>query len=212
MAETNECKDLGVITTSNLSSHSYCSQIVRNAAWRIKQLKLVFDCHDANFMKFLYVTYIRPILEYNTQIWSPNLIGDINLVENVQRKLTKCLPGFNTMSYLERLNVLNLDTLEVRRIIFDLTLMFKIVHRLIDIDPNQLFTFNSNTTRGHCYKINVQYSRINARKYFFINRIIPIWNALDPQIVISNSLYTFKKEINKVDFSSYCKGSIYGRL
>ena len=80
IAETNECKDLGVITTSNLSTHSYCSQIVRNAVWRIKQLKLVFDCHDANFMKFLYVTYIRPILEYNTQTWSPHLIGDINLI------------------------------------------------------------------------------------------------------------------------------------
>ena len=163
-------------------------------------------------MKFLCVTYIRPILEYNTQIWSPHLIGDINLIENVQRKFTKCLPGFNSLSYLDRLNVLNLDTLEVRRIMFDLMLMFKIVHGLIDIDPNQLFTFNSSNTRGHCYKINVQYSRVNARKYFFINRIIPIWNALEPQVVVSNSLYTFKKEINKVDFSSFCKGSVYSNF
>ena len=212
IADSDICRDLGVITSSQLNSHAYCSQIVRSAAWRIKQLNIVFHCNDVNFRKFLYVTYIRPLLEFNTQIWSPHLVGDINLIENVQRRFTKFLPGFYNFSYLQRLSALNLETLEVRRIIFDLILMYKIVHGLVDINPNDFFQFNNSSTRGHCFKIRVQFSRINARKYFYTNRVVPIWNSLDSETVCSNTVYTFKKKVRQLDLTQYCRGSIFSAL
>lgn len=77
------CRDLGVIISSQFNSHAYCPQIVKSAAWRIKQLNLVFHYDEVHFRKFLYATYIHPLLEFNNQIWSPYLVGDINLIENV---------------------------------------------------------------------------------------------------------------------------------
>ena len=42
--------------------------------------------------------------------------------------LTKRLPGLSTLSYSERLSILNLPTLEYKRLIADLVICFNIVH------------------------------------------------------------------------------------
>ena len=39
------------------------------------------------------MTYIRPLLENNTVLWSPNKIADIDRVERVQRKFPKLSTG-----------------------------------------------------------------------------------------------------------------------
>jgi hypothetical protein len=36
-----------------------------------------------------FVTYIRPILEYNSIVWNPNFIHLIDLIENEQRNSNK---------------------------------------------------------------------------------------------------------------------------
>ena len=195
IAVTDSVRDLGVITSNNLSSHSYCVLIARNASWRIRQLKLAFENPDIKFRTFLYIVYIRPILEYNTQIWSPYTVGDIDLIEGIQRKFTKSLFGYANLPYNVRLNRLNLQPLEIRRIFFDLILLYKIVHGLIDINPGDFFRFNTNSTRGHSLKIVIQYSRVNVRKYFFINRVAPIWNSLDESTVNSTSVHSFKEKL-----------------
>ena len=209
IAVSDSVKDLGVIMSNNLSSHSYCVRIARNASWRIRQLKLAFENPDIKFRTFLYIVYIRPILEYNTQIWSPCNVGDIDLIEGIQRKFTKSLFGYANLPYNVRLNRLNLQPLEIRRIFFDLILLYKIVHGLIDINPGDFFRFNTNSTRGHSLKIVIQYSRVNVRKYFFINRVAPIWNSLDESTVNSTSVHSFKEKLLEYNFESYCKGSMF---
>jgi hypothetical protein len=155
---------------------------------------------------FLFCTYIRPLIESNTCIWSPYYIGDIDKVENVQRKFTKYVPGLFNTPYLERLNILGLQSLEIRRIVFDLVLVFKIVNNLIDIDFNDLFYFNVNATRGHRFKLNVAFSRINCRKYFYSNRVVPVWNNLPSYVLDIETVKKFKIALDNLDFSHYCKG------
>ena len=46
--------------------------------------------------------YVRPILEYNSVIWSPSLVRDIQQLEKVQRRFTKKLLGMKSLSYSER--------------------------------------------------------------------------------------------------------------
>jgi len=38
------------------------------------------------------MVYVRPIVEYNSIIWSPSTARDIDAVESVQRCFTKRLP------------------------------------------------------------------------------------------------------------------------
>ena len=63
-----------------------------------------------------FVTYVRPILEYNSIIWSPSLVRDIEQLEKVQRRFTKRLRGMKSLSYNKRLLQLGLPSLELRRL------------------------------------------------------------------------------------------------
>ena len=75
------------------------------------------------------------------------------LVERVQKRFTKRLPGFRHYNYAERLQLLQLETLEARRVKADLILCYKIVYWHVDLDKNELFNFAATScTRGHDLK------------------------------------------------------------
>ena len=76
----------------------------------------------------LFGTFVRPKLEYSTQIWSPHYVCDINAVEVAQRRFTKYIPGMRHLSYPERLSKLGCDGLELRRMKFDLILVYKMLN------------------------------------------------------------------------------------
>jgi len=59
-----------------------------------------------------YITYIRPFLEYASDVWSLHLIMHISSLERVKRHFTKIITELHDLSYQERLTVLNLETLE----------------------------------------------------------------------------------------------------
>ena len=48
-----------------------------------------------------FITYARPILEYNSPLWSPTLKKDIISIESVQRKFIKRIPGMSGLSYAQ---------------------------------------------------------------------------------------------------------------
>jgi hypothetical protein len=50
------------------------------------------------------------------QAWRPYLRKDIDLLEGVQRRATKMIPSLKFKSYEDRLNELELTTLETRRL------------------------------------------------------------------------------------------------
>ena len=198
------CRDLGVLINERLTFSNHCSKLARSAHFRRRQFEKAFACDDRDFRVSLFCTYIRPILESNTVVWCPHHIRDINLIENVQRKFTKYIPGMFRVPYQERLRMLGLETLEVRRIKSDLTFLFKLINEYVDFDCDGLFSFNLMNTRGHPLKINVQRYRLDLRKYFFINRVTPIWNSLPTQVVTADSVKGFRRGINSIDFSSFC--------
>ena len=60
-------------------------------------------------------------------------------IENVRRGFTKRLPGFAEHSYSKRLILLNLPSLELRRLHFDLIWCYKIIFGVVDISCNNIF-------------------------------------------------------------------------
>jgi len=42
-----------------------------------------------------YKTYVRPLVEYNSVVWSPVNLHDTDAIESVQRRFTKRLPGLS---------------------------------------------------------------------------------------------------------------------
>ena len=111
---------------------------------------------------------------------------------------------------IDRLAALNWLTLEKRRIYADLILCFKIVHGLICVEPNSIFTCNSSSmgTRGHKFKLAVQRTSSNVRHNFFSIRVVPMWNELPASVVECGSVDAFKKLVRFCDVSKYCKARL----
>jgi len=88
----------------------------------------MFLCKDTDILIKAFITYVRPLLEYCSPVWSPTSVALVNDLESVQRRLTKRLPGFKLINYDDRSARLGIDRLELRRLRADLILCYKILH------------------------------------------------------------------------------------
>ena len=143
--------DLGIKYNNKINFGENIDSAVARAYQRIYLIFRGFVSRNASLLKQAYITYVRPLLEYCTPVWSPYLIKDIVKVENVQRYFTRRLfPKFST-TYPERLKLLDLESLEHRRLKFDLKMYYQIIHGLVSLDVNKFCVFlpKSHGTRGH---------------------------------------------------------------
>ena len=66
-------------------------------------------------LTILYKSMIRQHHEYGNTIWGPHYQTDVVKVERVQRRGTRLISGMKDIPYQERLKVLNLPSLQYRR-------------------------------------------------------------------------------------------------
>jgi len=184
---------------TDLSPSVYINDIVRKAHTRANMIHRCFLSRNVTLLVRAFVTYVRPLLEYNSVVWSPGLVRDVMLIEQVQRRFTKRLRGFRNISYAERLKLLNLDTLEARRLKFDLIYCYKIIFGLVPVNSDEFFELATSRTRGHPFKLYKHFSS-STRSSFVSERIINSWNRL-PDSVDFSSLHKFRNSIDAIDCS-----------
>ena len=118
--------------------------------------------------------FFLPVL-YGTPIWNPYTKKLINLIENVQRRATEPIPGMSNLSYRERLEKMELPTLQYRRYREDMIEVYKLSHHFYDQKTsNNLLDFeqaHSHNIRGHPFKIFKLNCKKDVRKYYFNYRV-----------------------------------------
>ena len=124
--QTSLC-DLGVNIDERLNFSSHIDIIRRKAHTRANLILRCFLSKNCDSLLKAFKVYVRPLLEYCSVIWSPVLVKDINALEIVQRQFTKRMPGMSNLTYPQRLLKLNIESLEIRRLRFDLTFTYKLV-------------------------------------------------------------------------------------
>src|SRR6478609_5550493 len=144
------------------------------------------------------------ISTYCSSTWSPHLLGDIQTIESIQRLFTRKLTGLEKITYPERLKILNLPSLELRKLRTDLLMCFKILNGYVAGDLSNYGLSYSNTgTRGHAQKLFVELSKLDVTGNYFGNRIVKPWNSLPAEVINSSSVGSFKKRIAKCDLGKF---------
>lgn len=208
--EVTTVKDLGVHLSDNFRWNNQITRIVSKSIRLVYIIVRTFKSNDQEIYVRVYKSHIRPILEYNSSIWNPCLKSEIIKIESVQRTFTRILCkklNISYTSYLNRLDILGLQSLEHRRIKTDLILAFKIRHNLIDTDANNFFipsnVLKIYNLRRHNDNLTLPRSKSSVRSQFFTNRIAGIWNELPERLVMSDSLAIFKNNLNSADLSKF---------
>ena len=119
------------------------------------------------------------------------------MLEKIQRRATKLIPGLRDLSFEERLKECGLTTLETRRLRGDQIEVFKILKGYENIDSNIFFKIKENKiTRGHNFTLVKKQSRLDVRKFSFSQRSINVWNKLSTECVHASSVNVFKNRID----------------
>jgi len=197
-------KDLGVIFDSSLSFTLHFSDIVKRS---YRMLGFIIR-NSQNFnnvlsLKILYFSYVRSILEYASQVWSPYYQNHIKELENIQRKFLKYLCykcdgvypeiGFSHERLLERFS---LKTLDERRKSADIQFLFKLINGSID-SPEILQLLDIQVPRSSARNPQTFYltrPRTNINKFSPLRRACNLYNTVQNQCdVFSCSLAVMKK-------------------
>jgi hypothetical protein len=202
---TDNVNDLGVCVDRQLTFAAHIDNITRKASQRCYLIYKSFQSRNRNMLVTAFKTYVRPLLETNSQIWSPHLVSHIRKIEAIQRRFTKRLRGLYYYTYSDRLAVLGLERLDVRRLRADLVFAYKLLFNLTSLDSTSYFKLVTSGARRNChgYKLYLPSFKTDIRKYFFSVRVVRIWNDL-PITTDFSSLMAFKRSISNDNLLKYC--------
>ena len=102
LERTVEEKDLGVYVTPDLKSSAHVARVAARANSVLGQIRNTFTYMDKEMFLALYLTMVRPLMEYAVQVWSPKFIKDSDKLEKVQRRATKLVPELRDLPYETR--------------------------------------------------------------------------------------------------------------
>ena len=174
-------KDLGVWASSNLTSDK---QVTEQRAKANKLLGFVRRAsryiQSTQTRRTLYLSIVRCHLGYATQVWSPQSIGLLKRVENVQRRATKLilkLPFRCDVTYKTRLQLTNLLPISYWHEILDTVFFYKAVNNLVITDSEALpetrqSTRSTRSSSSNAISILISLSEVaytNCKYHLFNN-------------------------------------------
>ena len=138
-------KYLGVLITADLRWDVHISGICLKAKRLLGLLyRKFYRSVDSAFLFRLYLSLVRPILEYACPVWDPYTFKNIEQLESVQKFALKiCAHRWDT-GYCTLLDMFNIASLETRRKYLKLITFYKIVNGTTYFPENTLTYYSSN--------------------------------------------------------------------
>ena len=200
LEETTEEKDLGVVISSNLKPSKQCQQAYSKASRALGLIHRSISFKAPYVLLRLYKSLVRPHLEYCISAWAPHYVKDKVLLEHVQHRFTRMVPG---RSNCHITLFLHRWTLEERRHHADLLEVFRMYKGLSLTPFCRYFTLTPvNNTRGLSAKVLKNRCSLDLRRFFFSERAVDRGNSLPQHVIDSGSINAFKNGLTTMSRDS----------
>ena len=149
--QKDSIKDLGIVVQSDARFTEHIHEIVKKCRKQTGWILRSFKTREVSPMLTLYKSLVLPIAEYCSQLWSPSALGQVRMLEGIQRTFTSRINGLQDLNYWDRLKELSMFSMQRRRERYIIIYTWKIIQGLAPNfqDENiQIRTHGENSRLG----------------------------------------------------------------
>ena len=110
----DEVRDLGVMMNNKGDYSTHINFVYKKVKSRMAWILRSFNNRNIDFMKFVWKTYLLPIIDYCSQLYSPSAGSGLLKLENLQKAFTLKVSGLGHLSYWQRLERMKLFSINRR--------------------------------------------------------------------------------------------------
>ena len=194
-------KHLGIIISNDFSWSAYIDSLLASANKKLGLLKKLKFKVSAKTLSLLYTTFIRPSLEYASEVWGGCSNQESEKLEKLQLAAARIVTGLTSLASRDSLYFeTGWEPLIVRRRVKLKTIMYKIYHNLVpdylqNILPS-IRSHESNYVTRQSQNYSIPKCRLNIYKSSFVPLAIDEWNSVPMEIRQSSSINSFKQRLH----------------
>ena len=196
-------KHLGVTLSDDGTWHAHISNITSSASKVLGTMKMLKFKLKRTTLNQIYISYLRPILEYASIIWDNCTTYEKELLEKLQYDAARAVTGLTrSVSINNLINEIGWVSLSDRRKLQKLVLIFKykngdLPSYLNDLMPEMVRDNNTYNLRNQ-----LDYATVARRLEIYSKSVLPssikLWNDLDIETRNSDTLFSFKSKLRRL--------------
>ena len=213
--EVSSHKHLGLYFSNDCSWQQHIDYIKQKAWFRIHIMRKLKFKLDRKSLETIYLTFIRPLLEYKDVICDNCTQYEKNELDKIQNEAARITTGTTKLVSLDNLyKKVRWQTLHRRRQDHKFTLFYKMFNQLTPVYLSSLIPQQVNAISHHNLRNSNDIHTIRSNTSLYHNSFLPStlrqWNSLPVEVRQLNTLSSFKTFLKK-DLQSvptyYCCGS-----
>ena len=195
-------KHLGVTLTSTLSWSEHINSVVQSSSRSIDVMKKLKHTLDRKTLETIYMSFVRPKLEYASIIWHDCTQDESELLESIQLDAARVVTGAKRgTSHIKTYEECGWETLSQRRENSQLTQFYKMVNNetpqyLSDLVPPKVGELVHFVNLRNDHKFRPIKCRTAQYQKTFLPNVVNLWNNIDKKLMDSESLDIFKARLS----------------
>ena len=193
-------KHLGLVFSENGSWTNHIEHILNKAWKRINIMRKLKFLLDRKSLEIIYLSFIRPILEYGDIVWCNINTNEISEINKIQHEAARIATGATKLVSIDLLTKeVGWESLESRRRTHKLVLFYKMKNGLTPTYLSSLVPPVVGQRSQYPLRNSPDVETLPARTQLYYNSFLPSvirdWNTLSTTVRSAQSVYSFKTQL-----------------